>query len=343
MKKTIVASRFDKRRRNHCIRLLGLGLTLATLFSGMPEAARAADAFPSKAIRVILPFPPGGGADATARLVAEKVSEAMKQTLIIENRPGANGMIGTDTVAKAAADGYTILFTDRGSLGINPSLYKNLPYDPLKDFEYVGIVALAPYFLVANPKVPAKTFAELLEYAKKNPGKLNYSSFGIGSLPQMGMESLNKLFGVSITHVPYKGGGPAARAAVAGEVDVTLATLGTVSGNIETGKLKVLLLGSAERSALQPNVPTVVEAGGHADTIPGTFFGFALPAGTPAPIVKKFATEIRRAVALPEVTERLASNGFLAGKVSPEEMTATVKGDVVQFRKLSQSIGIKPE
>lgn len=329
-------------RRFHCAQLLGLA-TVALGLSVMTPVLAAND-FPSKSIRVILPFPPGGGADATARLIAEKVSVAMKQALVVENRPGANGLIGTDAVAKANPDGYTILFTDRGSLGINPSLYKQLPYDPLKDFSYVGIVALAPYFLVVNSaKVPANTFEELVAYAKKNPGKLNYSSFGIGSMPQMGMESLNKLYGMKVTHVPYKGGGPAMRAALAGEVEMTLATLATVSGSLEAGTLKALVVGSNERSNAWPKVPTIVEAGGTEETIPGTYFGFALPAGTAPAIVSKFASEIKRALALPEVHERLVSNGLTAGSVSPEGMTATVTRDVAAFAKLSQSIGIKPE
>jgi tripartite-type tricarboxylate transporter receptor subunit TctC len=310
--------------------------------SGLVQPAHAAD-FPTRPIRVILPFPAGGGADATARLVAQKLSEALKQPVVIDNRPGANGLIGTDAVAKAAPDGYTMLFTDRGALGINPSLYKTLPYDPTRDFEYVGIVAWGPYVLVAHPSVPVKTFAELVDYAKKNPGKLNYASFGIGSMPQMGMESLNSRYGMNIRHVPYKGGAPATTATLAGEVDVTLATLGNITGSLKEGRLKALVIGSSERSPLLPQVPTIVEAGGNEDTIPGTYFGFALPAHTPKAIVTQLSTEIRRIVAMPDVVERLVSSGFQSGKATPEDMAAIVRRDVVQFARLSAAIGIKPE
>ncbi|SNS11897.1 Tripartite-type tricarboxylate transporter, receptor component TctC [Noviherbaspirillum humi] len=330
-------------RRRACIRLLGLGLTAATMSLAMSHAAHAADPYPSRPIKVILPFPPGGSSDSVLRLVGQKLSELLKQPVIVDNRPGANGVLGAEIAAKSAPDGYTALFTDRGALAINPSLYKKLTYDPIKDFKFAGVVVWAPYVLVANPKVPASTMTELVNYAKKNPGKLNYASFGIGSMTQMGMESLNERFGTAITHIPYKGGGPAATATMSGEVDLSLATVGTASGPIKAGKLKPLVYGNSDRSPQLPQVATIVEAGGKADTIPPTFFGFAFPARTPDDIVKKFSAEVKRVLAMPEVADKLVENGYVIGKMSPEDMSDTLKHDVVEFGRLAKKLGIEPE
>ena len=199
--------------------------SIALAFVAVAFAAPAiaqSGAYPNRPIKMIVPFPPGGGADLTARVVAQKMSESMGQPVVVENKPGANGSIGTEAVAKSTPDGYTLLLVDRGALGINPHIYAKLPYDPLKDLSFVGIATEGPYVLVVNPSLNVKTLAELVALAKAKPGTLNYASFGIGSLPQLNLEALNRRMGIDLVHVPYKGAGPAAQAVVAGEVGVTL-------------------------------------------------------------------------------------------------------------------------
>jgi tripartite-type tricarboxylate transporter receptor subunit TctC len=330
-------------RRKAGAKLLGLGLAAATAIFGIAPLAHAQDAYPSKPIKIIVPFPPGGSSDAVVRLVAQRMQEHFKQSVIVDNRAGANGSLGITVAAKSEPDGYTVLFTDRGSLSINPHLYKKLGYDPLKDLRHVGIVVWAPYVLVAHPSVPANNVSELVNYAKKNPGKLNYASFGNGSMAQMGMESFNDRFGIDTVHIPYKGGGPAAAAAMAGEVELTLATIGVAAGNIKSGRLKALALSGNERSPQLPQVPTIVQSGGGVDTIPSVFFGFSFPARTPDAIANKFAAEVRRVVAMPDIAEKLVGQGYIIGKVSPEDMAETIKRDIAEFGKLAKKLRIEQE
>lgn len=312
----------------------------AALLAGQPGWAQS---YPDKPIRLIVPFPPGGGIDAVARLIGKRLSDALGQPIVVDNRPGANGSIGTAAVAKAAPDGYTLLLTDRGAFGVNPSLYKKLPYNPLSDFSYVGIAVRAPYVLVSASALPVKDLPQLVSHAKANACKLHYASFGIGSMAQMGMESLNSHYGVCTTHIPYKGGGPAVMAAVAGEVQLTMSTLAAVLPHIKEGRLKALVVGSSNRSPLLPQTASITEVGGDLQTMPETYFGFALPAQTPAAVVSRLSTEIRRIVASPEMQEQLLKGGFEAGDVSPEKMAAVVREDIDRFARQAKSIGIQPE
>ena len=321
-----------------------LSALLTAVVGAMPGTSRAADAdYPSRPIRVVVPFPAGAGADSNARLIGQKMAELLKQPVIVDNRPGANGMIGTEAVAKAAPDGYTMLFTDRGALGINPSLYKKLPYDPNKDFDYVGIAVWGPYILVANPKTPYTTLAGLSDFAKKNPGKINYASFGNGSMTQIGTEMLSSALGIQMTHVPYKGGAPALTAAMAGEVDIALITIGPALGGLKEGRVKPLFVGTTTRLSILPDVPTAREAGVDPEAIPKTYFGFALPAGTPPAIVKTLSEAARKAVSTPDVSARLINAGFEPATVSPQEMKAVVGRDVADFHKITTRLGIQPE
>ncbi|MDB5727240.1 MAG: Tripartite-type tricarboxylate transporter, receptor component TctC [Noviherbaspirillum sp.] len=330
-------------RRNAGAKLLGLGLAAATVFLGATPLALAQDAYPSKPIKIIVPFPPGGSSDAVVRLVAQRLQDTLKQPVIVENRAGANGSLGITIAAKSEPDGYTALFTDRGSLSINPHLYKKLGYDPLKDLRHVGIVVWAPYVLVAHSSFPASNVSELVSYAKKNPGKVNYASFGNGSMAQMGMESFNERFGIDTVHIPYKGGGPAAAAAMAGEVELTLATIGVAAGNIKAGRLKALAISGNERSPQLPQVPTIVQSGGGVDTIPSVFFGFSFPARTPDAVANKFAAEVKRIVAMPDISEKLISQGYVIGKMSPQDMAETITRDVAEFGKLAKKLRIEQE
>jgi tripartite-type tricarboxylate transporter receptor subunit TctC len=309
----------------------------------LPLAALAQETFPAKPIRLIVSFPPGAGADITARVVAQKMSERMKQPIVVENRAGANGSVGAAAVASAPPDGYTLLLTDRGALGINPSLYRTLPYDPLKDFAYVGIVTVAPYVLVAHPKLGAATFAELVALAKANPGKINYASFGMASMAQLNIEALKARLGIDLVHVPYKGGAPAVQAVVSGDAGVTVASPAGVLGFVRDGRLRPLAIGSPKRSPLLPDVPTLAEVGAGEDTMASTYFAFALPAGTARPIVERLHRETADALAQPDLAERLSAAGLEPAGSSGEELLQLVRKDIPRFRKLIDDIGIKPE
>jgi tripartite-type tricarboxylate transporter receptor subunit TctC len=324
-------------------RWLGHCATLAACTLAPGALAQPANDFPNHPIRLIVAFPAGAGADLTARTVGQKVSEALGQAIVVENRAGANGSIAATAVAKAPPDGYTLLLIDRGGLGINPHLYRQLAYDPLKDFAYVGIATWGPYVMVTNSEVPVKSFTELVQLAKSKPGALNYASYGVGSMSQLNIEALDRAMGIRMTHVPYKGGAPAAAAVAAHEVDLTIATAPSVMGFIRDGRMRALAIGSAKRSPLLPEVPTAAEVGIPADVLLPTYFGIAAPAGTPAAIVQRLSSEIHKALTAPDVVERLAGAGLDAHGGSPEEMAQTVRSDVQRFGGLIKVIGIKPE
>jgi tripartite-type tricarboxylate transporter receptor subunit TctC len=311
------------------------------LFLCFPVLAQ--EPYPSRPVRLIVSFTPGGGADLTARVVSHKMGEAMKQPFVVENRPGANGSIGAAAVATAVPDGYTMLLTDRGALGVNPSLYKKLAYDPTKDFEYVGIVTVASYVLVADPKLPVRNLNDLLKFANANPGKLNYASFGIASMAHLNIEALKARTGMPAVHVPYKGAGPAVQAVVAGEAGLTIASPAAVLGFVRDGRLRALALGARQRSSLLPDVPTLAETGTDEDVLASTYFAFALPAGTPRAIVERLHAEMKRALAAPDVADRLSKTGLEPIGGRPQELADTVRRDIPRFRKIIQDIGIQPE
>jgi tripartite-type tricarboxylate transporter receptor subunit TctC len=301
------------------------------------------ESYPSKPIRLIVSFTPGGGADLTARTVALKMSESLRQAIVVENRPGANGLVGAGAVASAAPDGYTMLLTDRGALGINPSLYKKLPYDPTRDFAYVGIVTVASYVLVSDPRLPATTLRELVKLAKAQPGRMNYASFGVASMAHLNIEALKARLGMDLTHVPYKGAGPAVQGVVAGEAGITIASPAAVLGFVRDGRLRALAIGARQRSALLPDVPTLAEAGAEEDLLAPTYFAFALPAGTPRAIVDSLHQEMKRVLALPEVVERLSAAGLEPTGGTGAELLELVKRDIPRFRRIVQDVGIQPE
>jgi tripartite-type tricarboxylate transporter receptor subunit TctC len=302
-----------------------------------------AQTYPTKPIHLIVPFPPGGASDLTARTIGQKMSEGLGQPVIIDNKPGANGVVGIDVAAKASPDGYTLLLTDRGSLTVNPWLYQKLPYDPVKDFAYVGIITDGPYVLVANPKLGVGSVKELVALSKSKPGTLTYASYGVGSMAQLNLEAFNQKMGTDMLHVPYKGAGPAAQAAVAGEVGVTIATVPAVQGFIKDGRLRALAVGSDKRFTVLPDVPTMTEAGASADILVPTYFALLAPAGTPPAVVARLNAEMKKALADPQVVERLASAGLVPNGGSPDQMAASVKSDLPRFQSLVKSIGIKPE
>ena len=315
----------------------------AAALLAMPAAFAQATAYPAKPLKLVVPFSPGGASDLTARTLAQKMGESMGQPIVVENKPGANGALGTDSVAKSAPDGYTILLTDRGSLTVNPSLYAKLPYDPINDLACIGIATLGPYVLVANPKLNVKTVQELVALSKSKPGTINYSSFGIGSMAQLNLEAFNHKMGTDMLHVPYKGAAPAAQAVVAGDVGVTIAAVPAVQGFIKDGRLRALAVGSETRFAVLPDVPTMTEAGASNDILLPTYFALLAPANTPAPIVARLNSELRKALGDPMVAERLAGAGLVPVGGTPEAMAASIRQDIPRFAELVKRIGIKPE
>ena len=320
-------------------------VNLIVLFAAALCAAThaLAQSYPAKPIRLIVPFSPGGAADLTARTLGEKMGQVLGQPLVIDNKPGANGVVGIDLAAKSAPNGYTLLLTDRGSLAVNPSLYVKLPYDPLKDFAYIGIATDGPYVLVANPKLGVGTVKELVALSKAKPGTVNYASYGVGSMAQLNLEAFNQKMGTDMLHVPYKGAGPAAQATVAGETGVTIAAVPAVQGFIKDGRLKALAVGAEKRFAVLPDVPTMAEAGASNDILVPTYFALLAPAGTPPAVVAALNAAMKKALADPAVAERLAGAGLVPEGGTPDAMAASLKQDVPRFADLVKKIGIKPE
>jgi len=303
----------------------------------------AAQNYPTKPIRLIVSFPPGGGADITARIIQNKLSENLGVPIVIDNKGGANGIVGAETVAKSQPDGYTILLTDRGALGINPSLYRKLPYNPLTDFEFIGIGSFGPYVLAINSTIPVKTYQEFISFVKSRPNLLNYASFGVGSMPQLNMEAFCLANNIKIKHIPYKGGGPAVAALLSGEVDATVLTAPALLQFIRDGKIRALVIGANKRSTLLPNVPTINEVGGQTDTFIQTYFGFAAPSGTSKIIITKLSQELRKVFTDKEFEDKFNDLGLFVDGGSPEDMMNTVKSDIPKFAKLINQIGILPE
>lgn len=322
-------------------------LVVAVLI-GAPQLATAQSiksdtAYPSRPIRLIVSFTPGGGADLTARTVGQKMGEALGQPVVVENRPGANGLVGADAVAKAPPDGYTMLLTDRGALGINPSLYKKIPYDPLKDFAYVGIVTMAPYVIGVDPRLGVNSLSEFVTLAKAKPGAINYASFGIASMAHLNIEALKARMAINLTHVPYKGAGPAVQAVVAGEAGVTIASPAAVLGFVRDARMRAIAIEAPKRSPLLPDVPTLAESGVSEEVLAPTYFAFAVPAGTPAAIVARLNAETRRALSAKDVADRLNGAGLEPHGGTPEELLDLVKRDIPRFARLIKEIGIQPE
>ncbi|MEZ2297592.1 Bug family tripartite tricarboxylate transporter substrate binding protein [Variovorax sp. RCC_210] len=312
----------------------------STLLVCLPLAAAAqASDFPTKAIRIVVPFPPGGATDAAARLVAVKMAEHWGQPVLVDNRAGAGGNVGSDLVAKSPADGYTLVMGVTGSHAINTSLYTKMPYDPVADFVAISQVAVVPNVLVVHPSVPAKNLAELMALAKKEPGKLNYASLGNGTAAHLGMEMLKSEAGVDITHVPYKGSAPAVSDLLAGQVQMMVDGLPSALPHVKAGKLRAIALTSLHRAPSLPDLPTIAETypGFYADAWSGLF----APKGTPQPVVDKLSAEVQRILKLPEVRDKLAALGAEPVGSTQKEFTAHVKKEIDKWAKVVKTSGAK--
>jgi len=304
----------------------------------LAAAAQASD-FPGKAIRIVVPFPPGGATDAAARLVAVKMSEHWGQPVLVDNRAGAGGNVGSDLVAKSPADGYTLVMGVTGSHAINASLYSKMPYDPVADFVAISQVAVVPNVLVVHPSVPVKNLAELVALAKKEPGKLNYASLGNGTAAHLGMEMLKSDAGVDITHVPYKGSAPAVSDLLAGQVQMMVDGLPSALPHIKAGKLRAIALTSLRRAPSLPDLPTIAETypGFYADAWSGLF----APRGTPQPVVDKLSAEVQRILKLPDVREKLVALGAEPVGSTQLEFASHVKREIEKWAKVVKTSGAK--
>lgn len=317
-----------------------LYLSAAALALAASLSPVLAQNYPAKTIRMIVPFPPGGTTDILARVAGQKITEAFGQQVIIDNRPGAGGNIGTELVAKAAPDGYTLL-TDPGStLTINPSLFAKLSYDVLKDFAPVTIIAAVPNLLVVHPSLPVKSVKELITLAKARPGQLNYASTGAGQSTHLSMELFKTMAGINVVHIPYKGSSPALVDLLGGQVSLMFDNMPSSLPHVKAGKLRALAVSTLKRSPAMPQLPTVAESG-----LPGfevsVWFGVLAPAGTPREIVNKLNGAIVKSLQNPDVHERLAGQGAEPIGNTPEQFTAQMQRDLVKWAKVVKDSGAK--
>ena len=313
---------------------------LVALFCALTQANAWAQNYPNRTIRIIVPFTPGGGNDVYARTVAQKLQERLGQTVTVENRPGASGNIGADLVAKSAPDGYTLLLAQNG-LSMAPWLSKNLPFDVVKDLAPIGIGVTLPVGLSVSNNVPTKSVAELIAYAKANPGKLSYATPGIGTPQHMSTELFMNMTQTKMVHVPYKGASGILVDLIAGRVDVYFGALNSKLPHIQTGKIRILALADRQRNAILKDLPTISE------TLPGyeslIWFGLMAPAGTPEAILNKLSDEQRAIGALPDVRERLATAGFEMNPSTSSEMRRVMLADLEKWGKVVKEAGIQPE
>src|SRR6478736_3919728 len=314
-------------------------LALAAACCLLSATGQSLAEYPEKPIRLLLPFPAGGAVDIVARVVAAKMADDLGKPFVIENKAGAGGIIATDSVAKAAPDGYTLLLTTPNHT-INAALQASLPYDTEKDLVPVSVVAEVPEVLVSHPGAAFTTFAEFIDHAKKNPGKLNYASAGIGTLPHVTMELLLRRTGVQVAHIPYRGAAPAMTDLLAGVVQLKLDTYATSSPQVAAGKLRMLGIASPHRSKLMPDIPTIAEMG-----LPGyegiLWIAMMAPAGTPREIIEKLAAASAKAARAPDIVERLQRDGVEPVGGTPSELGQLIARELPQWRELAKAANIK--
>jgi len=323
------------------MRMLRVALAAGVaLLAGLPHAA--AQGYPGKPVRIINPFAAGGGLDALLRPLAQKLSEGLKQPVITDNKPGANGMIGSELVAKAAPDGYTLLAGTTGALSLNSIVYPKLPYDPVKDFAPISIYAESGFLLSVHPSLPAQNVQELVALAKSRPGELTYASFGVASSSHLLAELFSMEAGIKMVHVPYKGSAPAVVDLLAGQVMLMFDSMQSQMPQVRARRLRALGLAAAKRSAAAPDIPTLAEAG-----LPGveggSWYGLLAPAGTPREIVERLHAEVRKAIADPELRARFESAGVDPVGNAPEEFAAQIRADIEKWGRIVRAAGIRVE
>jgi len=301
--------------------------------------AQTDNKFPDRSIRFVVPFPPGGGNDILARAIAPRMTEAFGHSVIVDNRAGAGGNIGSEFVAKSSPDGYTILMASN-QITINPWLDNNVPFDIEKDFVAVALVASVPMVLVVNPSVPAQDLKSFIALVKADPSKFNHSTPGTGTAQHIAFEVFNYSAGVKVTHVPYKGTGPAIADLIGGQVQSAIGTMASLEPHVKAGKLRALGVTTAARSAAMPDVPTIAEAALPGFEVP-LWYSILAPANTPKDIVAKLSTEIGKALADPSTKGRLTGQGFIVSYLNSEQMDAMIKKDLLYWQKIIKAIGLK--
>jgi tripartite-type tricarboxylate transporter receptor subunit TctC len=320
-------------------KLISLFLTTGILV-GSPLLVHAQSDYPNKPIRLIIGFPAGGSTDIVGRVVAQKLGERLGQTIVVENKGGAGGTIGTDAAAKAAPDGYTLTLGTTSTMAVAPSAYSKLGYDPIKSFAPISLVAVTPYLLVVNPQVPANSLAELVALAKSQPGKLNFASAGNGSTTQLAMEMLNDVTGMKMTHIPYKGNADADLAIVSNQVQVLFGSMPALLQHAKSNKLRALAVGSPKRSPALPETPTVAELG-----YPGfeaaLWLGVLAPAGTPKSIIDRLNRELVAIAATPDFKAAMDKNGADATSNTPEQFASLIQNEVSKYGNIVKKLGIK--
>ena len=304
------------------------------------STASSAQSYPSKPIHIIVPYPAGGTSDILARTIGQRLSESFGQPVIVENKPGANGNVGADLVAKAPADGYTLLLADIGALVISPSVYPTLPFDPVKDFAPVTMVAYSPHILVVHPSVQAASVKELVGLAKSKPGKLNFAISGVGGAPHLAGVDFAMRTGIDWTYIPYKGGAQAIADVAGGQADVTLNGMLATYPLVQGGKLKLLAVSSAKRMSAIPDIPTIAESG-VPDFESGSWQGVVVPAGTPREVVARLNSEILRIVNAPEMRDRLGKQGADVRTNTPEEFGTFIRSETAKWAKVVKDANIK--
>ena len=306
------------------------------------SVAAMAQAWPAKPVRLMVPFPPGGSTDIVARIVGQKLGERLGQSIVIENRGGAGGTLGTAQVAKAAPDGYTLTVASTSTHVVAPSVYQKLEYDPVKDFAPISLMAVSPYLLVVHPAVPAKSVKELVELARKQPGKLNYASAGVGSTTHLAMEMLKSASNTYMLHIPYNGNGPAGTAVISGQVEILFGSMPAVLPHAKGGRVRPLAVGTLARSPSMPEIPTIAESG-----YPGfdasLWLGIMAPAGTPQPVIDRLHKEIVAVISAADTREALSKAGAEPVTSSPAELAAMVRDGVPKYAKIVKMAGVKPE
>jgi tripartite-type tricarboxylate transporter receptor subunit TctC len=312
----------------------------AVLFACLAAGGSAAQSYPVKPVRLVIPYPPGGGSDTIGRPLAQKMSEGLGQQVVVENRGGANGNIGMEAVARSAPDGYTLVFALSAQLAINPGLYQKIPYDSLKDYAPISLLGEGGYILVVHPSLPAKSVKDLIVLARARPGQIAYSSSGNGSGGHLAIELMNSMAGIRMLHVPYKGGGPALMDLIAGQVQVLFATQLASWPHIQTGRIRALATSMAKRPASVPDLPTVSEAG-----LPGydsgVWYGVLAPAGTPRDIIARLNSEVVRALNQPDYRSLLVNNTIEPIGSPPERLSQYIKSELVKWAKVIKAANVR--
>ena len=319
-------------RATSYVLLIGAGLGAASL--------AAAQNYPARPVRVVVQFAAGGGADFVARVLAAKLTDLLGQSVVVDNKPGANGAIASEQVAKATPDGYTLLLGAAGPLTVSPAVIASLPYDTLRDFAPVALAASSPFCVTLHPSVPADSIATLIALAKSRPGKLSFGSSGTGGSPHLAGELFMSMAGVNMVHVPYKGLAPAINDLIGGQIEISFADVGLVMGQVNAKKLKALAVTGVKRSSVAPQVPTVAEAG-LSGYEAGTWYGVLAPRGTPVEIVRRLNTEILKVLEMADVKERLKTQGADPAGNSPEEFQELLRRELAKWTKLVKAARIE--